>query len=67
MPTSDVADFLQWFQSEGGYVDLSAMDIVDFPLSDGGRGAIALRDIPVSRNDSFHINDAFEADRAVER
>ena len=49
MPTPDVAEFLLWFQSEGGYVDLSALDIVDFPLSEGGRGAITLRDIPVIR------------------
>lgn len=54
MPTPDIAEFLHWFQSEGGYVDLSAMDIVEFPLSDGGRGAIALRDIPVSGINSFH-------------
>jgi len=55
MPTPDVADFLLWFQSEGGYVDLSAMDIVNFPSSEGGRGGIALKDIPVSRIYSLHL------------
>ena len=49
MPAPDIADFLLWFQSEGGYVDLSAMDIVNFPPSEGGRGGIVLRDIPVSK------------------
>jgi len=29
-------------------VDRSAIDIVNFPISEGGRGAIALKDVPVS-------------------
>ena len=39
--------FLDWFQSNGGYVDLSSMDLTDFPASEGGRGAVAVKDIPV--------------------
>lgn len=66
MPTADVADFLLWFQSEGGYVDLTAIDIVNFPPSEGGRGAIALRDIPVSRI-IFLQNHGLEIDCIMER
>lgn len=40
--------FIQWFQSNGARLDTSAMGITEFPPSEGGRGAIALRDIPVS-------------------
>jgi hypothetical protein len=32
------------------------MDVIEFPPSEGGRGAIALKDIPVS---SFHLLDTF--------
>lgn len=35
-----------WFQSQNGIVDASSMGFKDF--SDSGRGAVALRDIPVS-------------------
>ncbi|KAF9452763.1 SET domain-containing protein [Macrolepiota fuliginosa MF-IS2] len=38
--------FVQWFQSYGAYLDISAMGIFEFPPSEGGRGAIALKDIP---------------------
>lgn len=41
--------FLNWFQSNQGSVDVSALDIVNFPASEGGRGAIALKDIPVGQ------------------
>lgn len=40
--------FIAWFQKNGGSIDLTAMGIADLPLSEGGRGAIALKDIPVS-------------------
>ncbi|PPQ84597.1 hypothetical protein CVT25_015800 [Psilocybe cyanescens] len=46
MPSPEIQSFLSWFQSHGGYIDTSAMDVVDFPASEGGRGAIALVDIP---------------------
>ncbi|KAH6914399.1 hypothetical protein BKA70DRAFT_1261294 [Coprinopsis sp. MPI-PUGE-AT-0042] len=39
-------DFIKWFQDAGGEVDIGAMGIVDFPPSEGGRGAVALRDLP---------------------
>lgn len=34
-----------WFQSQNGMVDASSMGFTEFP--DSGRGAVALRDIPV--------------------
>ncbi|EGO25889.1 hypothetical protein SERLADRAFT_437599 [Serpula lacrymans var. lacrymans S7.9] len=36
--------FITWFQSHGGFIDSSVMDVVDFPGQ--GRGAIAVSDIP---------------------
>lgn len=39
--------FVQWFQSHGGYLDTSAMGISEFPPAEGGRGAVALKEIPV--------------------
>jgi hypothetical protein len=41
---------LNWFQSNGGYVDLSSMDLTTFPSSAGGRGAVAVKNIPVRLN-----------------
>jgi hypothetical protein len=43
---SDLRSFALWFQSHDGFVDASVMDITIFP-GHGGRGAIALTDIPV--------------------
>lgn len=40
--------FIDWFQKNGGAIDLTAMGIIDFPASEGGRGAVALKDISVS-------------------
>jgi hypothetical protein len=48
----EIQPFLTWFQSHNGYIDSSSMDVIQFPPSEGGRGVIALKDIPVS---SFHI------------
>ena len=45
MEDTDIDAFIKWFQLNGGYVDTQAMGITEFPGS--GRGAIALRDIPV--------------------
>lgn len=42
---SDLRSFALWFRSHDGFVDAS-MDISTFPAH-GGRGAIALTDIPV--------------------
>lgn len=39
--------FGDWIQSHGGSLDASVMDVVTFP-GQLGRGAIALKDIPVS-------------------
>ncbi|KAN0091574.1 hypothetical protein V8E55_005140 [Tylopilus felleus] len=44
MMDSDTDAFVQWFQSNGGFVDTKVMGITEFPGS--GRGAIALCDIP---------------------
>lgn len=38
-------DFIVWFQHHGGALDTSVISITDFPGS--GRGAIAVKDIPV--------------------
>lgn len=40
--------FFTWFKSHNGQLDASSMDVIQFPASQGGRGAVALRDIPVS-------------------
>lgn len=39
--------FINWFQSHEARLDTSALEITEFPPSEGGRGAIALKDIPV--------------------
>jgi len=41
-------DFISWFRHHGGTLDTSVMDITDFPGS--GRGAIAVKNIPVRTN-----------------
>ncbi|KAF8160689.1 hypothetical protein B0H34DRAFT_697698 [Crassisporium funariophilum] len=42
----DIEPFLSWFQSHHGQVDTSSLGIRQFPASEGGRGAVALKDIP---------------------
>ena len=44
----DAENFLKWFQKSGATVDYDSIGITDFPPSDGGRGAIALKDLPVT-------------------
>ncbi|KAF9462462.1 hypothetical protein BDZ94DRAFT_1367166 [Collybia nuda] len=39
--------FIKWFQMNHGFVDVSALDIANFPAAEGGRGIIAIREIPV--------------------
>ena len=39
--------FINWFQSHEARLDTSALGITAFSPSEGGRGAIALMDIPV--------------------
>ncbi|KAF4620915.1 hypothetical protein D9613_000307 [Agrocybe pediades] len=46
MPSSEIQPFFSWFQAQNGYIDTLAMDVVQLPPSEGGRGAIALIDIP---------------------
>ena len=40
--------FISWLQSHEAFLDTSALGITDFSPSEGGRGAIALKNIPVS-------------------
>lgn len=40
--------FVDWFQKQGGTIDLTSMGLREFPASEGGRGAVALKDIEVS-------------------
>jgi len=39
--------FINWFRSHEARLDTSALGITVFSPSEGGRGAIALKDIPV--------------------
>lgn len=59
MPSPEMQAFFAWFQSHNGYIDTSVMDVVDFPLSEGGRGAIALTDIPVSHRAVYFTNPKY--------
>lgn len=43
-----IQPFFAWFQQHHGFIDTEAMDVIQFPDSEGGRGAVALKDIPVS-------------------
>ncbi|KAJ3507304.1 hypothetical protein NLJ89_g6379 [Agrocybe chaxingu] len=46
MPSPEILPFFAWFQSHDGFIDTDAMDVIQFPPSEGGRGAVALKDIP---------------------
>ena len=48
MALDDMQVFYTWFKSHNGQLDTSLMDVIQFPASEGGRGAVALKDIPVS-------------------
>ena len=49
MPVSESCqELMAWFLKNGVTVDLSVMGIADFASSEGGRGVVALKDIPVS-------------------
>lgn len=39
--------FVSWFQSHNGHIDTEAIGFHTFPDLEGGRGTVALRDIPV--------------------
>jgi SET domain-containing protein 6 len=44
----DMQSFYTWFKSHNGQLDSSSMDVIQFSAFEGGRGAVALKDIPVS-------------------
>ncbi|KAJ8454630.1 hypothetical protein ONZ45_g19229 [Pleurotus djamor] len=48
MPSADASfyPFISWFQANGGTLDESSFGLTNFPSEEGGRGAIALQDIP---------------------
>ena len=48
MALDDMQNFYTWFKSHNGQLDTSLMDVIHLPASEGGRGAVALKDIPVS-------------------
>lgn len=52
MPSHDfnmsLDEFRAWLTTHGGQLESRLIDFVEFPASEGGRGAIALNDIPVS-------------------
>ncbi|KAF5380227.1 hypothetical protein D9757_008220 [Collybiopsis confluens] len=43
MSFSELVPFLGWFQSNGGNIDLNAIGFKHFPVAEGGRGAVALK------------------------
>ncbi|KAK0455504.1 SET-domain protein [Desarmillaria tabescens] len=46
MPTPNLDAFILWFEHNNGYIDTQRMGFHVFPPSEGGRGAVALHDIP---------------------
>ncbi|KAG9220435.1 hypothetical protein CCMSSC00406_0003891 [Pleurotus cornucopiae] len=51
MPGLDASFYplISWFQANGGTIDESCFGLTTFPEEEGGRGAIALKDIPESQ------------------
>lgn len=47
MSLPELEEFLSWFQSNGGRIDLDAVGFKYFPSTEGGRGAVALKNIEV--------------------
>ncbi|KAH7876558.1 SET domain-containing protein [Lentinula edodes] len=45
MSLPELEEFLSWFQSNGGRIDLDAVGFKYFPSTEGGRGAVALKNI----------------------
>jgi hypothetical protein len=45
MSLSSLANFREWFTSQGGALNSELVGFAEF--EDGGRGAVALRNIPV--------------------
>ncbi|KAF5380369.1 hypothetical protein D9615_004738 [Tricholomella constricta] len=46
MSENSLEPFLSWFQKYGGSVDADLVGFAMFPESEGGRGVVALKDIP---------------------
>ncbi len=47
MSTPNLDAFISWFEHNNGYIDTQHVGFHVFPSSEGGRGAVALQDIPV--------------------
>ncbi|KAK0242096.1 SET-domain protein [Armillaria nabsnona] len=46
MSTPNLDAFISWFEHNNGYIDTQHVGFHVFPSSEGGRGAVALQDIP---------------------
>lgn len=46
---ADLDDFTTWFEQNDGFIDKEHMGFKVFSPEEGGRGAVALKDIPVRR------------------
>ncbi|KAF9490655.1 SET domain-containing protein [Pleurotus eryngii] len=51
MPSLDASFYplISWFRANGGTIDESSFGLTTFPAEEGGRGAVALKDIPESQ------------------
>lgn len=47
MPSAEDQAFLDWFQANDGIIDTNSVTLKDFGAAEGGRGLVALRDLPV--------------------
>lgn len=55
MSLSELDNLLSWFQRQKGKLDEDAMGFTIFPPHDGGRGAVALKDIEARTVLSFSL------------
>ncbi|PPR01715.1 hypothetical protein CVT24_001591 [Panaeolus cyanescens] len=46
MPSTEDQAFLDWFKAHNGKIDTDSVTLKDFGASEGGRGLVALRDLP---------------------
>ncbi|KAF9050042.1 hypothetical protein BJ165DRAFT_1455980 [Panaeolus papilionaceus] len=46
MPSAEDQAFLDWFQANDGIIDTNSVTLKDFGAAEGGRGLVALRDLP---------------------
>lgn len=47
MSLPELEAFLSWFKNNGGTIDLNEIGFKNFPLEEGGRGAVALKNLEV--------------------